>query len=119
MLTIKELKEMEPNTIFASGIGLINHPWPDLATSVIEGGTLEADGWSTKVKWVAIRGGIYDWAIYHSMDSNIILDDHFNNPIHLDASEDRIAKIGAKLHNPEKIREFISCNDEAFEMYRH
>ena len=119
MLTIKKLKEMKPSTIFASGIGTIEHPWFNNAKPVSEGGTLEPDGKSTKVKWVAIRGGIHDWAIYHSMNANIVKADYFDDPIHLQESERRIADYGAKLHKEEDIKRFVPCDDEAFKMYRH
>jgi len=119
MLTIKQLKAMKPDTIFASGIGLIEHPWFNDAKPVSEGGTLEKDGKSTKVKWIAIRGYIHDWAIYHSMDANIVIADYFDDPAHLQAPNETIARVGAKLHNKEKIKEFVPCDDEAFKMYRH
>lgn len=119
MLTLKQLKEMKPDTIFASGIGLKEHPWFNQAKSVSEGGTLEPDGRSTKVKWVAIRGGIHDWAIYHSMDGNFVQADYFDDPIHLLASKESIARRGAKLHQEEDIKKLVPCDDEAFKMYRH
>ena len=114
MLTIEKLKEMKPNTIFASGIGLIIHPWFNNAKKV-----LEEDGQSTKVSWVAIRGGIYDWAIYHPMDANICQADYFDCDCHLQASEDLIARAGAKLCNENQIKNFVKCDDEAFQMYRY
>lgn len=118
-LTLKALKEMKPDTIFASGIGLIEHPWFNGAKPVSEGGTLEPDGRSTKVKWVAIRGGIHDWAIYHSMDANIVYADYFDDPEHLEASNELISRAGAKLHNEKYIKELVPCTDKAFAMYRH
>jgi len=119
MLTLRQLKEMEFNTIFASGIGLIEHPYFNEAKSISEGGTLELDGKSTKVKWVAVRGFTGDWAIYHSMDANFIMANYLDDPLHLETSEKRIASFGAKLHIEEKIKEFVPCDDEAFKMYRH
>ena len=119
ILTLEKLKKMKPNTIFASGIGLIEHPWFNNATPVEKGGTLEKDGRSTKVKWVAIRGFYHDWAIYHSMDANITPADYFDNPDHLNATESQIAECGAKLYNKKKIKEFVPCDIEAFEMYRY
>ena len=119
MLTLKKLKAMQIETIFASGIGLIEHPWFNDAKPVSKGGTLELDGKSTKVKWIAIRGGIHDWAIYHSMDSNIVRADYFDDPIHLKAHEMKIATLGAKLHCEKTIKLFVPCDAEAFEMYRH
>src|SRR3990167_7895897 len=118
ILTLEKLKTMKPDTIFASGTGLIEHPWFNNAKPVTEGGTLEKDGRSTKVKWVAIRGYIKDWAIYHSMDANITFADYFDNPEHLKATDEQIAKSGAKLRKQIYIKKFVPCNDEAFAMYR-
>jgi len=114
IITLKQLKEMKPGTIFASGIGLIEHPWFNDAKHF-----LEPDGKSTKVKWVAIRGGIEDWAIYHSMDANICMEEFFDCDCHLTASNEVIARSGAKLHNREIIRKFVPCNNEALDMYRN
>ena len=55
-ITLKQLKEMKPDTIFASGVGLIEHPWFNQAKPVSKGGTLEKDGRSTKVKGCCSRG---------------------------------------------------------------
>lgn len=110
---------MKPDTIFSSGIGFKEHPWFNNAKPVSEGGTLEPDGKSTKVKWVAIRGGYHDWAIYHSMDANLVKADYFDDPIHLEVSNERIARGGAKLHREEDIKRFVPCDDKAFKMYRH
>ena len=118
-LTIKDLKDMEPNAIFASGIGLIEHPWFNDARPVSEDGTLEEDGRTTKVKWDAIRGGIHDWAIYHSMDANFIAADYLDDPAHLEVSKERIARMGAKLHNEKDVRALVPCTDEVFDLYRH
>jgi len=118
-LTIEKLKAMKPHTIFASGVGLIEHPWFNDAKPITEGGTLEPDGRSTKVKWVAVRGAIHDWAIYHSMDANIVQADYFDDPIHLSASEKNIANYGAKLRQIEAIKRFVNPDKEALEMYRY
>lgn len=118
-LTIKELKAMEPHKIFASGVSLIEHPWFNDAKPVSEGGTLELDGRSTIIKWIAIRGGYHDWAIYHSMDANFIQARYLDDPVHLKVDETEIAKFGAKIHNMEKVQEFVPCDEEALKMYRH
>jgi hypothetical protein len=44
MLTLQQLKDMKPNTIFAEGIG--------------------KDG-KDRIRWIAKRGEIYDWTIYY------------------------------------------------------
>lgn len=112
-LTIKELKGMEPDKIFASGITLIEHPWFNDAKK-----TIEKDGKSTLVKWIAIRGGIHDWAIYHSLDANLEKADYLDGKEHLKASKEMIASCGAKLHNGDKIKKLVPCDEEAFGMYR-
>jgi hypothetical protein len=73
----------------------------------------------TVVKWVAVRGGIHDWAIYHSMDANLCKAEYFDSDDHLYASFTQIANHGAKLRSETKIREFVPCTDEAFNMYRY
>lgn len=113
MLTLKDLKKMKPHTIFASGETTIEHPWFNDAKI-----SLEPDGKSTKVHWVAIRGYIHDWAIYHSLDANLEPADYLDGTTHLLASNQMIADHGAKMHNRDKIKELISCDDEALEMYR-
>ena len=113
-LTLKKLKAMKPDTIFVKGVGLIEHPWFNQAKKF-----LEKDGKSVKVKWVAIRGGIHDWAIYHSMDANICFTDYFDCKCHLSASNELIARSGAKLHNMERVKKLVEADDEALEMYRH
>lgn len=119
ILTIQKLKDMASDTIFASGMGLIVHPWFNDAKKVSDGGSLEEDGRHTKVKWVAIRGGYHDWAIYHSLDANLEMADYLDGVSHLDCSNEQIVRGGAKLCDEEKIKEFVPCDDEAFKMYRY
>lgn len=83
MLTLTQLKEMKPSTIFASGIGM--------------------DG-ANEIRWVACRGGIWDWAIYYGR---------------LDQPENEIKTHGDKLFTENKIKEFVPCDEEAFKMYRY
>lgn len=111
MLTIEKLKQLEPG-IFATGQGKILHPWFNNAKNIDENN-------ETPVKWVAIRGGIHDWAIYHSMDANICKADYFDDSEHLNASTEQIARGGAKLYDENKIKEFVPCDDEAFALYRY
>ena len=121
MLTLQQLKEMNPNTIFASGLDLIEHPWFNNGPRnlVNESGEPDKKGKFVKVKWVAIRGGFYDWAIYHSLDANLEPDDYLGGFTHLEVSNERIARDGAKLYKEEDIKRFVPCDDEAFGMYRH
>ena len=111
-LTLKMLKEMEPDTIFAKGYTTIEHPWFNDATN------LEPDGRSVKVKYVAVRGGIWDWKIYHSLDANLEKHDYLDGTDHLNASYDQIYRFGAGLHNREDIKRIVPCTPEALNMYR-
>ena len=120
MITLQQLKDMTPDTIFASGTGLIVHPWfnsgcPNL---VDEQGKPNEHGHYVLVKWVAIRGYIHDWAIYHSLDANLEPSDYLGGFQHLMASDQQVADYGAKLHDRETIKRFVPCDDEALEMYR-
>ena len=114
MLTLKKLKAMKPNTIFAKGYGFIEHPWFNDAKR-----NLEKNGRSVKVKWIAIRGGTHDWAIYHSLDANLEPANYLDGNKHLEVSDDAIAKLGAKLHREDEIKKLIPCSKLAFKMYRH
>jgi hypothetical protein len=51
-LTLQDLKELAPNSIFASG-EILDNP---------EGVNMTGSG--KMLRWVAVRGGIHDWAIY-------------------------------------------------------
>lgn len=118
-LTLDELKAMEPDTVFQWGETMIEHPWFNDATPVEDGGNLESDGRSVKVKYVVLRGGYHDWKIYHSLDSNLEPSPYLNSQRHLDASFEQVLRAGAGMHNEELIRSIVPCTDEAFEMYRH
>ena len=91
ILTIEELKKMKPYTIFRF---LAGHN--DTRTFM----------------WVAVRGGIHDWAIYSSLNAIPMVDFWAGD-------KDGLAKHGQKLHEEEKIKELVPCDDEAFKMYRH
>ena len=83
MLTLKDLKEMEPGKIFANGL---------------------TQYMNTEIKWVAVRGGIHDWAIYFG---------------HTDADLEEIKDNGDKMYERDMIKDLISCDDESFSMYRY
>ena len=95
---------MKPG-IFAKGTGLILHPW--------------FSDRKVKVNWVAVRGTIYDWAIYHSFDSNLINRENMEGDEHLRATDEEIARLGAKLGKEDEIKAFVPCDEEAFKMYRY
>jgi len=121
MLTIENLKEMKPDTIFAKGEAMIRHPWFSSYEYAKKQGaykTVNEEG-LTKIKWLAIRGGIHDWAIYHSLDANLERADYLDGDSHLQTSWKRIARGGAKLHNEDEIKKLVHCSDEAFALYRY
>ena len=86
MLDKKMLEDMPPHTIFATG--------------EIQDDRLVRD---IPLRWIAIRGGIYDWAIYYH---------------HSNMSLDTIAQSGDKCFTKEVIKELVPCDDEAYELYR-
>ena len=92
MLTLQMLKDMEPGTIFATGVAQDDENGLFLANT----GKL--------LRWVACRGGIWDWAIYA----------HF-----ADNTDEWIQNHGDKVHDNRNIKKCIECDDEAFAMYRH
>lgn len=85
MLTRDKLKEMKYGDII--GTGIVN----------------DARLWKTPVRWVAVRGGIDDWAIYYHLETY---------------SVEYVSKHGDKCHTKEIIRELVPCDDEAFKRYR-
>jgi len=131
MLTIKKLKDLEPQTIFGCGDTLITHPWFNDARILYNefgasykgehaNGLAASLGYRyVKVNWVAVRGHIHDWAIYHSLNANLEYADYLDGESHLLANNELIAKHGAKMRKEEEIKKVIPCTDEAFKMYRH
>jgi hypothetical protein len=92
MLTIQQLKDMEPDTIFATG------------TAKDEPGSLNMARTGQELHWVAIRGGIHDWAIYVAP---------------ADWEDEHIASSGDKVHDRENIKKLVECDEEALGMYRN
>jgi len=85
-LTLEKLKEMEPETIFAFGEG----NYPELHKG-------------EDIRWVAVRGGIHDWALYY----------------HLSTYDwAYIKRNGNKSFTDSVIKELVPCDDESFKMYR-
>ena len=91
-LTLTALKNMKPDTIFARG-EVVDGP---------EGINMENSG--IRLRWLAVRGGIHDWAIYCAFG---------------EATEQDTRDSGDKVHDSETIKRLVPCTDEAFEMYRH
>jgi hypothetical protein len=95
MLTLKTLKEMEPHTIFAKGVVIDSREGCNMA------------GTGKEIKWVAVRGGIHDWAIYT------------DNPYSPQSSYEDVRDWGEKVTNEENIKKLVPCDKESFEMYRY
>lgn len=87
MLTIDKLKEIKPNSIFARGV-------------VYEPKLYKED----EIKWVAVRGGIHDWAIYYH---------------HADMSDEYVKYYGDKVFSKDVIKSLVPCDKMAFSMYRY
>lgn len=90
MLTLQQLKDMKPNTIFEFKAGKNSE---------------------RTFMWVAVRGGIHDWAIYTSMNSRPGIDFWAGD-------KQGLADHGQKVHDRKLVKELVSCDDEALEMYR-
>jgi len=101
MLTVSVLDELNPG-IFAYGVRVIE---------------VRYDGSLFWEKWVATRGQIHDWAIYHiikQIDKYYSLDDFDNEwPI------ERVASYGDKVYGDSTIKELVPCDEEAFKLYRY
>ena len=90
MLTLEKLKEMRPDSTIKSGTANVQDYW---------------DGrQEMQVDFIAVRGGIHDWAIYYMPAGQW--------PI------ERILSYGEKMHNRESIRMCVPCDDEALALYR-
>lgn len=91
-LTLQELKDMESDSIFATGV-VQDSP---------EGINMTNSG--RDLRWVACRGGIHDWAIYIQ-----------------DASwpPQQVKQTGDKVTSEHNIKKLVPCDDEAFGMYRY
>ena len=86
MLTKGMLEAMPPSTIFATGV--VNEP----------GLYIEP------VRWLAVRGGIADWAIYyHKEESSMAF----------------VRDSGDKCFTKEIIKKLVPCNKGAFNAYRY
>jgi len=85
-LTIDELREMEEGQVIKQGRGFFPEIWRN-----------------GDLKWIAVRGGIADWAIY----CDLVYYDY-----------DYIRRLGDKMMDEKTIRKLIPCTDEVWETYR-
>ena len=91
MLTIEKLKAMKPHTIFAKGEFI----------DVKDG--INISGIKRKMRWIAVRGDVHDWAVYCSL-ANI--------------NWEGVIRWGDKINTKSYIKKLVPCDDEALEMYR-
>jgi hypothetical protein len=92
MLTVKMIESMQPCEIFATGTA---NDSPD--------GLFIANT-NRPLRWVAIRGGAPDWAIYC----------HF-----AEHDEQFVRDQGDKVTFEKNIKKLVPCDDEAFKRYRY
>lgn len=94
MLTLQQLIDLPPYTIFARGE----------TTNSPDGIYMTDSDFGRKLRWITKRGEIYDWAIY----------------IHwADSDWDYIRDYGDKVFDKDNIRKLVPCDDEALAMYRY
>ena len=91
LLTLQDLKEMQPGA-FSRGE----------TTDNPEGCNITNSG--RKLRWVAVRGDIHDWAIYIFT---------------ADRDYEWIKRSGDKVYTENNIRKLVPCDDEAFNQYRY
>jgi len=92
MLTLQKLKDMKPHEIIDTGTVSDNHIGINMSNS------------NELLRWVAVRGGIHDWAIYIYFAFKDV---------------EWILRAGDKVHDKENIQKLVPCDDEAFKLYRH
>lgn len=110
MLTYENLCNMKPYEIIAKWESKIVHPWFNHAKKTVD------SEWKALVKWIAVRGWIHDWTIYHSLGFEKA--DYFDGNSHLDVSDEEILSTWTKLTNKTDIQNLVPCDKEALEMYR-
>ena len=87
MLDLKTLEAMPAHTVFATDIRV--------DPRLYRGGA---------IRWVALKGGVVDWAIYyHKVEKSIGF----------------VCQEGDKVFTKEVIRELVPCTDEVFKKYRY
>jgi hypothetical protein len=90
MLTLEELKAMQPYEIIAEGTENVEDYWDTSKEMTVD--------------FIAQRGNIHDWAIYYMPECMPFYGSILNN--------------GEKMHSRESIRMCVPCTDEAMKFYR-
>ena len=98
-MNLNTFKQLPYNTIFYYGIAKDSPEDLNLCNT----GKL--------VRWVAVKGGIDDWAIYCMNPHYLETEDHWE--------WFKIAQLGDKIHSEETIKKLIKCDDELLKLYNH
>jgi len=92
VLTLDKLKAMAAKTVFNRG-------------EAVDGPLgINLTGKGGMLKWVAVRGVYHDWNIYAGRNTT---------------SYEGIARCGETVHDKNTIKKLVSCDEEAFRLYRH
>lgn len=91
MLTINDLSNMQPHQVIDSGLTIDNRTGINMSNS------------DQVLRWVAVRGGIADWAIYIGLETQ---------------STDEIMRCGDKIFGQGHIQRLVHCDSEALKRYR-
>lgn len=94
MLTLEKLKAIKPYEIFKSGDTIDNETGCNMMNT------------SRVLTYVACRGYIHDWAIYCQYKDECW-------------SLEQIHDNGEKVTSEQNIKRLVSCDEEAFKMYRY
>lgn len=94
MLTLQQLKDMEPGTVFAKGF----------AKNELGGLYMTGNYKGRELLWVAKRGAIHDWAIYTNWSDLYSIGD--------------VLAHGDKVTDKQNIQKLVPCDPEALAMYR-
>lgn len=86
MLDLQMLEAMPAHTVFATDV------------------TTDPRLYKDSIRWVAVKGGVTDWAIYYHREEK---------------SVEFICREGDKIFTKEVIRKLVECTDEVFGKYRY
>jgi hypothetical protein len=109
-----ELLATLPMGPIAMGVGKMTHPYYPSSTPLK---TADAEG-KAFVKWVAVRGGICDWAVYHSLDAQFELADRLDGKDHLAATYQDIQDHGSKMSLGDACHILEQVDESAKKLYR-
>lgn len=113
-LTEEALKALPPGP-FARGVGKMTHPYYPSSTPLK---TVDAEG-KAFVKWIAVRGGMHDWSVYHSLAGNFEPAPKLDGKDHLDVSYQEIQDHGSKMDLDDACHMLEQVDESARKLYRY